>query len=81
MRGAVVTAQHLFRRADAVESRIVQPQGVLFPMAEPVPFPVFKFRLQLGVDLRVVDTRVVDGMLHEHTDEPAASRRVGKQFP
>ena len=58
----------------------MQPQGVLFPVAEPVPFPVFQFRFQLGVDLRMVDTRAVDGMLHEHTDEPAASRRVGKQF-
>ena len=59
----------------------MQPQGVLFPVAEPVPFPVFQFRFQLGVDLRMVDTRAVDGMLHEHADEPAASRRVGKQFP
>ena len=58
----------------------MQPQGVLFPVAEPVPFPVFQFRFQLGVDLRMVDTRAVDGMLHEHADEPAASRRVGKQF-
>ena len=80
MRGAVVAAQHLFCRTDAVESRVVQPQGVLFPVAEPVPFPVFQFRFQLGVDLRMVDTRAVDGMLHEHADEAAASRRVGKQF-
>ena len=76
----IVAAQHLPGRADAVESRVVQPQGVLFPVAEPVPFPVFQFRLQLGVDLRMVDARAVDGMLHEHTDEPAASRRVGKQL-
>ena len=76
----IVAAQHFPGRADTVESRIVQPQGVLFPVAEPVPFPVFQFRFQLGVDLRVVDARAVDGMLHEHADEPAASRRVGKQF-
>ena len=76
----IVAAQHFPGRADAVESRVVQPQGVLFPVAEPVPFPVFQFRLQLGVDLRMVDTRAVDGMLHEHADEAAASRRVGKQF-
>ena len=76
----IVAAQHFPGRADAVESRIVQPQGVLFPVAEPIPFPSFQFRFQLGVDLRMVDTRAVDGMLHEHADEPAASRRVGKQF-
>ncbi len=27
----------------------------------------------------MVDARAVDGMLHEHADEPAASRRIGKQ--
>ena len=76
----IVTAQHLPGRADAVESCVVQPQGVLFPVAEPIPFPSFQFRFQLGVDLRMVDAPAVDGALHEHADEPAASRRVGEQF-
>ena len=73
-------ANAFFRRASAVESHVGTLDFRLFPRREPVTPAAEKHVLQLGVGLGMVDARAVDGMLHEHTDEPAASRRVGKQL-
>ena len=74
------TAYKFFGGRNAVERTVGRLNFGLFGLAEPAALTTVQFVQQLGIKLGVVDgSRTVDGMLHFHTDETAAARKVGQQ--
>ena len=64
-----------------VELLIMKLNFLIFLRREPIALPLIQFRLQLGIDLSKVKIRTINAMLHLHTKEAAASRRVVQQVP
>ena len=75
-----MTGEDLRCRTGAVEHQVGLLDGGLFLTGEPITLTAQKERLQLCIDLGMVDAGAVNGVLHLHADEPAAARRVREQF-
>ena len=75
------TAYKFFGGRNAVERTVGRLNFGLFRLAEPTTLATVQFIQQLGIKLGMVDRRrTVDGILHFHTDEASAARKVGQQI-